>query len=117
MWPSSAFRTRAEYIDEERLGERVWTAAPWWIGEEPYAHLEPPGADAAERVDVIREASIGYLYYATPGNTMARFLRNALLMQFYLEANGIPFVFHWADNNQFGYIEKHFALASMAALL
>lgn len=108
---------RAEYIDEENLGERVWTVAPWWIGEEPYPHLKPPGKDANERVGIIRNASIGYFYYATPGNAMARFLRNALLMQYYFEANAIPFVFHWADNNQFGYIDRHFALAPMAALL
>jgi hypothetical protein len=108
---------RVEYIDEENLGERVWTAASWWIEDEPYPHLKPTGEYASKRFALIREASIGYFYYATTGNTMARFLRNALLMQFYLEANHIPFVFHWADKNPFDYIEKHFALGPLAALL
>jgi hypothetical protein len=108
---------RAEYIDEESLGNRVWTAAPWWAEEETYPHLKPPSKDASERIGILRNASIGYLYYSTPANASARFLRNALLMQYYLDSSHIPFVMHWADHSQFPYLDNHFALSPMAALL
>jgi hypothetical protein len=108
---------RAEYIDEEAMGERVWTVAPWWIEEKPYPHLIKPSKESEERTNIIRNASIGYLYYSSPANTMASFLRNALLIQYYFTCNNIPFVLHWADYYQFGYLENQFALSTVAALL
>ena len=108
---------RAEYIDEEALGERVWTVGPWWIGDEVYDHLKPPVAEVKERIEVIRDASIGYFHYSTPANASARFLQNALLLQYYFERNNIPFVLHWVEFNQFEYLQHHFALSVIAELL
>jgi hypothetical protein len=108
---------RAEYIDEETLGERVWTVAPWWTTDEVYAHLRPPTGDAKKRIKIIREASIGYFTYSTPANSISRFLKNVLLVQYYFEAKKIPYVFHWVEYAQFDYLQQHFALCSMAGLL
>ena len=109
--------TRAEYIDEEALGNKVATVAPWWVEHEPYQHLTLAEKDNSGYIQVIRNASLGYLHYSTPANELAAFLRNALLIQYYLSANNIPFILHWADYNRFGYAEKHFALKPLTALL
>jgi hypothetical protein len=108
---------RAEYIDEQALGERVWTVAPWWIEEAVYDHLNPPTNDAKERLELLRNASIGYLYYSTPANSTLNFLRNALLAQYYFKSHNIPYVMHWVDFGQFDYMQRHFALNDMASLL
>lgn len=107
---------RVEHMDEEVLGERVWTAAPWWIREVTH-ELKAPDGDADKHVEAIREASIGYFYYYTQANAAAQFLRNALLLQLYCETNHIPYVFHWVEFEKFSYLEHHFALADVFQLL
>ena len=108
---------RVEHIDEQALGESVWTAAPWWIEEAVYDHLKPSAPDADKRIELIRNASIGYFYYYTPANAMSNFLRNALLLQYYLKEKNIPYALHWIDFNQFDYLKQHFALNNLAELL
>jgi hypothetical protein len=107
---------RAEYIDEEALGERVWTVAPWWI-KEACPELVDPNTEADERVEIMRQASIGYFYYYTLSNALARFLQNALLLQFYCDLKSIPYVFYWVEISHLARLEHHFALAEMSQLL
>jgi hypothetical protein len=108
---------RAEYIDEEALGEIVWTAAPWWIEERPENPLKPLTDEIKERIEIIRNASIGFFYYSTPANLMQRFLTNVLLLQYYFIVNNIPYIFHWVEHGQFNYLKTHYALSDMAELL
>ena len=107
---------RAEHIDEQALGERVWTAAPWWV-REVTSELRAPNAAAEQRTELMREASLGYIQYTTPANAASNFLRNALLLQFYCETNSIPYVFHWVEFDNFSYLENHFALGDTVQLL
>jgi hypothetical protein len=107
---------RAEHIDEHMLGERVWTVAPWWI-REISEELKPPDGDGADRIEAMREASVGYFYYFTESNGAAAFLRNLLLLQFYCEASRIPYVFHWIEFERLTELDRHFALADMMRLV
>lgn len=104
---------RAEYINEEELGERVWTVGPWWVNEQEEAG--PP--EAAERMELIREAATGYFYYTTSANSAARFLHNALLLQYYFRENNIPYLFHCVETGLLDYAQQHFALKALSELL
>jgi hypothetical protein len=107
---------RAEHIDEDALGQRVWTAAPWWI-REVGQEIKPPDASAGEQIEVMRQASLGYFYYATQSNSASNLLRNVLLLQFYCELHRIPYIFHRMDFANFSSLENHFALTEMALLV
>lgn len=114
---------RAEHIDEEALGEKVWTVAPWCIHEMPKeltgpdASLEPHATEMIQVIETVKQAAIGYCTYATESNSAANFLRNVLLLQLYCETHNIPYVFHRMEPLPFSCLDHHFALADMALLI
>ncbi len=85
--------------------------------ERPENPLKPLTEEVKERIEVIRNASIGFLYDSTPANLMFRFLTDALLLQYYFIINNIPYVFHWVEYEQFDYLKTHYALSDMSELL
>jgi hypothetical protein len=108
---------RVEHIDEENLGKRTWTVAPWWV-REAYPEMGGANTESAESyVETMRQASIGYFYYYTQSNGLWNFLQNALLLQSFCELNNIPYVFHWAELGRLSGLDTHFALSDMAQLL